>query len=520
MSNNTNEPNSVVEKDFKKRVLKNGTMSALLVAAAVAVVILLNVVASKLPSSVKDVDLSGNLIYEVGEQSEKIIEGVKDDVKIYVVGEEGGIDDRIRRFLENYTSKSSHLTLEYVDPIKSPAFLSKHGLSEDSLLVRCEATGKEKVVPFSSIVVKQLDRNMYIYYQQAVYNEVSFDGEYMLGNAILKVTNPVEYKVYMLAGHEYTAMSESGQAVEVYAMGDNVRKNLEEIGATFEDLNLRTQGSVPADADLIILNSPGTDLTDEEIKALKSYMDQGGKMILYSIFTANPNTRQPIDLTNLYDFCRNYGIEIHNTYLGDMTYGSYTNASGGAKQDAFSITMKANGDDEIISGLSNQYMLIYLPQGLSKAEVRSSVTVTSLVESSTKAFLYPTELFTQDSSEIQFDPESIYGQYYMGLKAVETVEGKQSELVVLTGNFALDDSLADYYPGNLELTRQVVADCLGGDASSVNIPSKSLIEGSNTFTLTDRNVVINTVGAGVIAVLLPLILLCTGLAIWIRRRKR
>ena len=46
-----------------------------------------------------------------------------------------------------------------------------------------------------------------------------------------------------------------------------------------ETVNLLTEGSVPEDCDLLIIDGPTSDLADDEKDMLTEYMAQGGHMI-------------------------------------------------------------------------------------------------------------------------------------------------------------------------------------------------------------------------------------------------
>lgn len=66
---------------------KQGAYSLGLTAVAVAVVIVINLVAGRLPESVRNIDISDNQIYEITDTSKKMLKKLDKKVEIKVLAE-------------------------------------------------------------------------------------------------------------------------------------------------------------------------------------------------------------------------------------------------------------------------------------------------------------------------------------------------------------------------------------------------------------------------------------------------
>ena len=123
---------------------RRGAFSAGLTALAVAAVVVFNLVASQLPESWAQFDLTGSGIYDISDTSRTYLDGLEEDVEIHVLTDKDTLDSRIVRFLDIYADLSDHLTLEYTDPTVYPSALTEYGVEADTVVVTCDATGLQE----------------------------------------------------------------------------------------------------------------------------------------------------------------------------------------------------------------------------------------------------------------------------------------------------------------------------------------------------------------------------------------
>lgn len=173
-----------------------------LTALAVAAVLVFNLLAAQLPEQWAQIDLTGSGIYNISETSQDYLAGLEDDVVIHVLTDKDTLDTRIVRFLDIYADLSDHLTLEYTDPTVYPSALSQYGVGADTIVVTCEATGRQESFDISDII----GYDMMSYYYYGTYTETDFDGESLLTSAIDSVLTGVTRVVYETTGHNETAV--------------------------------------------------------------------------------------------------------------------------------------------------------------------------------------------------------------------------------------------------------------------------------------------------------------------------
>ena len=181
-----------------------------------------------------------------------------------VLANEEEADERIRTFLSKYSGLSKNISVEWIDPVLHPSVLEENDASENTIVVSCEETGKTTTVAFSDMIVT----DMYSYYYTGTASESEFDGEGQLTGAVNYVVNDAGQQVYRTIGH--------GEATLSSTITDLMNKN----NYQMDEWNLLMEGSVPEDCELLLINAPTKDLTEEERTAIEIYLGQGGDVML------------------------------------------------------------------------------------------------------------------------------------------------------------------------------------------------------------------------------------------------
>ena len=280
--------------------LKKGGIVAIFTVIVIAAVIVVNLIAGTVPAKYRRLDLSTNQIFSLSGTTKDLLGGLTKDVNIYIVGDPDRIDERITHFAGLYADLSDHVTVEVKDPVLHPDVLSTLNTEANTVLVSCPDTGKTQSIPFTDII--QIDLMAYYQYQQ--YKESSFDGEGQLTSAISYVANDTETNVYQLSGHKESTLP---------AM---VTDALKKSNMQVHDLNLLTEGAIPGDCELLLINNPQTDLAVDEKGMIAGYLKQGGHVLILTGYTESGNP-------NLSSLCADYGLELKNGYVADMAPEEY-----------------------------------------------------------------------------------------------------------------------------------------------------------------------------------------------------
>ena len=161
-----------MEKKNKNRIaLKGGTYSLLVTLIVLAILIVVNVLASILPGNLTKYDISSTKLYSITSNTKAVVNALKKDVKIYWIVQADKEDDVIENLLEKYESLSDHIEVVKKNPDVYPTFTDKYTSEEvpnNSLIVECG--DKNRYISYNDIYVTQTDATGYS-------SSSSFDGD-------------------------------------------------------------------------------------------------------------------------------------------------------------------------------------------------------------------------------------------------------------------------------------------------------------------------------------------------------
>lgn len=224
---------------------RKGITSAATTAVVLAIAVVVNLVVGQLPSDLVERDISDNSLYTVSDTSVDYLSALERDVELVVLASEDTTDQRITKFLHNYAALSGHLSLSFVDPVEHPSALTEYEADQNTVVVRCADTGRQRVVPFSDILVADLMS----YYTYGTYTYSEFDAEGQLTSAVDYVTSDNSHILYLAENH--------GES----ALGDSVTDAISKANLSTSTVSLLLDNGVPDDCSLLVFNQPQTDLT-------------------------------------------------------------------------------------------------------------------------------------------------------------------------------------------------------------------------------------------------------------------
>lgn len=259
------------------KVFRNGLYSTAILAAAIVLAVLANLLVGAIPSKYTELDLSEAKMYTLSDSSRKLVQGMDQDVTIYYLCETGNEDAILTKLLDHYAEASSHLRWEQKDPALYPTFAAQYGASDAAAGSLIVVSGDD------SVVLDAADLYEYDYsdYYTTGSANVTFGGEKQITSAIYKLTAAEESHVYYTTNHgEQAPTSSLTEALEA--------QNLD-----LQPLDLLTS-TIPDDCSLLIINAPASDFASDglvdEISQLQAYLKNGGKVLLTtSAFTDTPN---------------------------------------------------------------------------------------------------------------------------------------------------------------------------------------------------------------------------------------
>lgn len=444
------------------KAFRKGSYSTVIMVVIIAIVIAANVMFSKLPTAARNIDVSSNDLYSIGDTTHSVLDGLKNDVEIIVIKDKESTDKRISTLLAKYADYSGHIKVTYKDPVLYPSVLTTYDTEENNIVIKCDATDKSTKVAFSDIIVTSTS-----YYGSSY--ETSFDGEGQLTKAIDYVSNENNKLIYTMSGH-----GESD-------LGKNISELISKSNFNVKSVNLLVDNGIPDDCDMLICNQPTKDLADDELKLLRDYMENGGKM---TVVLADTTAKTP----NFDALMADYGISKVNGYIADTEryYG----------QNVYQIFPNYSSGDITGKFGSDEYTLLFGSLGL-KVEETDGVTVDEFLTTSDKGAAVVGE---NDYTE---------GKYTLATAATKD----ESRFTVFGSASIIDDDFTSYYTNLMNL--QVFMNSITAnfdDVSNISIDSISL--------QTTYNTIANGSGIGAIFIgIIPVALLILGFLRWFGRRK-
>jgi ABC-type uncharacterized transport system involved in gliding motility auxiliary subunit len=199
-------------------------------------------------------DLTETKRFSLSPQTVQLLRGLKTDVSAlaFFRGDQPGKRVAEDLFKQYARYGGARFTWRIVDPDREPLLARKYGIETYGTLV-LEAGGKSE---------KVLDAD-----------------EEKLTNGLVKVTRAGKRAVYVVQGHgepELTSTERGGFS--------EAKAALERTNYEVKPLVLLRDRKVPADAAVVIVSGPRTDLLQPELDALDAYVAQGGKVL----FMVNP----------------------------------------------------------------------------------------------------------------------------------------------------------------------------------------------------------------------------------------
>ena len=486
---NNNNNDKKEKRKFKdtvnKKYLKNGSYSSVMIVVFVAIIIVINMIAGNLPSKYTQLDISAEKLYTIGDETKAMLKDLDKDVTIYQIAQSGSEDETISNLLQRYADESEHITVEVKDPVVNPKFVSEYttdNLSSNSLIVVCG--DRNKVINYNNIYQSELDYNTYSY------NTTGFDGEGQITSAIAYVTSEDLPILYTLEGHGEQELDST------------IKEDVEKANMDIQSLNLLTEGSVPDDASCLLINSPTSDFSDDEKDAIITYLENGGKAMIFSDYTGT-------EMKNFDAILENYGVKRAEGLVFEGDSQHY------AMQMPYYLVPTVESTDitsEVAS--SGYYILMPYAQGIQKTDdVRDTVNIESLLTTSDSAYS-KTDI---NSGTLEKEDGDVEGPFDLGVSITESVEdGKETHIIYFsTANLLQGEVNQMVSGGNEKLVMAAFSSLVDSETTTtVSIPAKSLEVSYLTLTAYDASFwKICVIG------LIPGAFLVIGFMIWLKRRK-
>ena len=123
--------------------LKGGSYSLAVTAVVLAILIVVNIFASTLPSSITKLDISSSKLYSITSNTKAVVNNLQQDVTIYWIVQADMEDSIIENLLSKYESLSDHIEVVKKNPDVFPTFTQSY---------------TDETVPNNSLIVESGER--------------------------------------------------------------------------------------------------------------------------------------------------------------------------------------------------------------------------------------------------------------------------------------------------------------------------------------------------------------------------
>lgn len=471
-----------------KKNLKHGSYSMGAITIFIAIIVVLNLVLQEVPSKYREIDLSTQKLYSIGDQTKKVLKKLDKDVEIYYIAQSGSESSDIQKLLEKYEEGSDHIKVEQKDPAVNPKFVSQYtsdGVRNNSVIVVCG--DKNKVIDNNSLYETTVNYQTYS-------NEVTgFDGEGQITSAINYVTSDSMPVMYTLEGHDEATMS------------DTLKDTIQKANIDIQSLNLLTMDSVPDDADILFIFAPAKDISEDEASKIISYLENGGKALIVSNYSSE-------EMPNFASVLENYGVKTADGIVleGDTNHYISQNPS---------YLLPNIESNDITSSLSSgsRYILMPLAQGIVKSDnYRDSLEITDILTTSNGSY---SKVNVEDMQTMEKESDDIDGPFAVGVSITENLDDeKETQIVYYSSEALFNDQMNTMVSGaNYELISASVNWMCESeeDSNTISIASKSYDTSTLTIPAADASF-----WSIFVTAVVPVVILVIGGGIWMKRRKQ
>ncbi|MBF0141903.1 MAG: GldG family protein [Magnetococcales bacterium] len=420
-------------------------------------------------------DLTANNRHSLAEQSVKAVQAFPEGVALTVyVQDKGEQKQGILELLERYRVENTKLTIRFVDPDLDPA-----------------AARREDVAVYGTVVLRNGEKS----------EKVTEVTEENITNALIRLSKGSAKVVRMVSGHGEHPFEESAPAPGMPGQQasrqsyNTVVTLLKGEGYRVEKLNLAEVEAVPEETGLVVLAGAQGPLFPVEVERLTQWFGKDGRLLLLL---------EPGINTGLEPFLADQGITPLAGTVIDPTARLF-----GAGVTTPLIT-RYDASHPITKGMSDASFFpeaVALELQPSDSRKEGSPQRTRLLTGADRGWL---EVGSLAGGSVEFNAgEDKQGPLLLGV----ATEAEKRRLVVIGDSDFAADAYVDF-SGNSRLVLNAVR-WLAADENFIAIKPKPVTDGGLVLSGIDAIIL----SWGLVAVI-PLLLVGTGLTLWLRRKRR
>lgn len=409
-------------------------------------------------------DLTREKIFTLAPETKDLLRGLEEEIQVTAFfATHDPQHEGVKEFLDRYQRETDKLVVTFVDPDKEPQLVQEKKITQHGPRVIFAKGAAE-----------------------AKATEVSEEG---FTNALRKLLFTSSRTVYFVTGHGEGDLSDSGERGYAQIAG-----RLGAEGIEYERLHLSTQ-TIPEDAAALAILGPQRPYMEEEIQALRTWLEGGGKLLV----ALEPGFEDPGLLALLED----YGLIFENALVVDPLSRLF----GGG--DAIPVVQQY-AEHAITKGF--QFQTVY--PTARPITSRGDVDPRPLVLATTNPSAWGETNW--QGGEVSFDPET-ERRGALGIAAtLEKVEDEEGKKIRIAA-FGDADFVSNRFlqaGGNADLFLNTL-NWLSSQEERITIRPRQRAASSLMLTESDAKF-LNFFSIAA----MPMLVLAVGLSVWLVRRSR
>ena len=433
-------------------------------------------------------DMTKTSFFTLTDDTKDLLKNLDTEVTFHVLNDETNVDGTLQMYLKQYQSYGKNIKVIY------------HSMrNEDGMNFYKKYVSEQPAD--NSVIVVSGDRFRLVSYEDMYIVDYGFDYstyenteqvtgldmEGQLTSAINFVLSDKEYKIYFASDHGEMETT------------DKTKEQLEKAGFAVNTFSFLKDGGIPEDCDILVLMGPTSDLTKNDINAVKEYISGGGNVVFFTSLDG-------IETPEYDKLISSYGVSISDGMIfeGDLSH---------TLQNLPYIIIP----DAVVHQISNSVYskkrvnLLYYPKGFVLSDVENpNITVETLLQSTPNAY----QVHLKDDGTVEEKEETLGYYIYAYYSEVVSKESTAKITGFATPYFlaAEPDELTGY--ANTELF--VDACCYMCDMSLDSaVPAKSY---DVSYIIVPGNV--TKFFFALLIIIIPVLELAAGVIITIVRRKK
>ncbi|MEM7008301.1 MAG: GldG family protein [Thermodesulfobacteriota bacterium] len=450
---------------MRKRRLIYGTGALISVISTIGIIVAINYLLFRTDIRF---DVTQGKLHTVSSATIRALNSVQDEIIIIGFYKETGVDrSGFVDLAKEYTRRNDNIKIRLVNPDQEPAVAKKYGVKE-----------------YGSVVLAKDENVVKLRLTDPITGGILKNSEEEITNALLKLTRDSQKTLYILTGHGQRDM---GNSVDAQGLG-LLRKTILDEGYEVAEFMILRGDDLPIKDSILLVAAPTQAFSLSEIQYIKNYLNSGGR----AIFMIEPRAGNEIA-----SILAGYGFDISD----DVVIDPSSKLEGGG--DIAPIV-----SDYPYHEITEDFRFATIFPYSRSIDVSNGSYDTAVLANTGEYSWSETNFDLFDEGVAQKEATDRSGP--LGVAAIG--ENGNNGRIAVFGSADFVSNVFLEFSGNRDFFLNTL-NWISGDENLISIRPKKLNSGNLTITTKQVDIIFI-----IIVVVIPAVILFSGIAIWWKRR--